>query len=149
MKIAHFIEVSVFAKPEENVEDIGQGLIDLIPFKLENEKINLTEQAASSFEGRIIKIFTVILTKEKHTNKFLEYLLKKLSEHTKQTIKTQLESRVDEELHFYLRFDKTQWISERKLFLTDSGDCYHIKITVAAFPKNRENAIKTMKEFLI
>ncbi|MBI4919483.1 hypothetical protein HY837_06120 [archaeon] len=149
MKIAHFIELSVFAKPEENVDALKQGLTDLIPFNLEEERIELQEQDASSFEGRTIKIFTINLTKEKHTNKFLNFLIENLSEHMKQTIKTQLDSRIDEELHFYLRFDKTKWVTEKKLFLTDGGDCYHIKITAAAFPKSRENAIKIIKNFLV
>lgn len=146
--IAHFVEISVFAKPEENAELIRQGLISLLPFSLEDEKVKLIERNAVGFHDRIIKIFEVRLEKEKHTNQFVNWLFQNLSEHTKQTIKTQLESRIDEHLYFFLRFDKNKWIKNRELFLVDHGDCYHIKITIAVFPKKKNNVINKIKQLL-
>ncbi|MBI5066030.1 hypothetical protein HZA97_07370 [Candidatus Woesearchaeota archaeon] len=148
MKLAHFIEISVFAKPEENIEEIKRGIINLIPFNLEEEKLNLVEQNATSFNERTIKIFTVNLTKETHTNRFLKSVFRALSEHSKQLLKTQLDSRMDDEMRFFLRFDKQKWTKEKELFLTDSGDCYHVKATIFAFPKTKENAKEAVKKIL-
>lgn len=148
MKFAHLVEISVFAKPEENVEEIKQGIINLIPFNLEEEKIVLIEQNTVSFKERTIKIFTVTLTKESHTNKFLKRVFRALSEHSKQLIKTQLDSRIDDELRFFLRIDKQKWSKEKEFFLTDGGDCYHIKATIFAFPKTKEKAKEAVKKML-
>jgi RNA binding exosome subunit len=61
---------------------------------------------------------------------------------------SQIESRLDEELFFFMRIDKDSWNIEKKTILTDSGNCYHIRITVAAFPKKRESAVALLNRFL-
>ncbi|PIN80514.1 hypothetical protein COV11_03845 [Candidatus Woesearchaeota archaeon CG10_big_fil_rev_8_21_14_0_10_30_7] len=146
MKLVHSIEISVFSKPEDDLESVKNGLIQLIPFNLEDNKIELKETNATSFHEREIKILEVHLQKDKHTTQFINWLVQQLNEHTKQTIITQLESRLDEHLHFYLRFDKNKWITDKQLFLVDHGDCYHLKITFAVFPKKRDLMIKKIKE---
>ena len=54
----------------------------------------------------------------------------------------QKESRLDDNLDFFLRFGKDEYIRNDKLMLTDSGNCFHIKISIDAFPKKREIALK-------
>ena len=58
----------------------------------------------------------------------------------------QKESRLDEDLNFFVRIDKEKWIDGKEMFLTDSGNCFHIKILIAAFPKKRENALKIVEK---
>ena len=35
---------------------------------------------------------------------------------------------------------------KEKYSITDSGDCFHIKMHIAAFPKNRESALKVIEK---
>ena len=148
MKIAHNIKISVFCKPEEDYDKIKNSFLKLVPFNLEEEKLRIEEFNATSFNERTIKIIELTLEKEKHTNKFLNFLLKNLNEEQKQLLTRQIETKLDNDLYFYIRLDKTKLIEENEFWVTDSGDCYHIKISVAAFPSNRAAAIKVMKEFL-
>ncbi len=69
-----------------------------------------------------------------------------LDKKQKELILKQSESRLDESLDFFIRFDKEEWIDKNKLELTDSGKCFHLKINVAAFPRKREAGLKIVNE---
>jgi len=47
---------------------------------------------------------------EKHTSQFIENLVKNLDEGQKKLILEQMESRLDDNLHFLLRFDKSEYL---------------------------------------
>ena len=147
MKLAHSVRINVFAH-EQRSEDpqlIKEKLVALIPFDLEKEKIKVSETKATSATETTIMIFEVVLEKQRHVSQFLKELSETISKPDKQKLQVQLDSRLDESCDFFLRFDKQTWIDEGKLLLTDSGDCFHVKITVAAYPKNKENAKKAIK----
>lgn len=92
-----------------------------------------------------ISILGVTLTKPRLINFFLKNLLSHLDKNQKKKILIQVESRLDKDLNFFLRFDKDQWLNEKKAILTDSGKCFHVKIGIAAFPKKREVALGVIK----
>ena len=92
-----------------------------------------------------IILYDLSLTKDSHTSEFLKNLKEKLAGEQKELILRQAESRLDEDLNFFLRFDKEKLINEDKLWITDSGNCFHIKISIAAFPKRRENGLEIVK----
>ena len=148
MKIAHQIKVKVFSYEKNNEDEklVLDKFLQLFPFNLKDEKIELKNTNALGLNEKKITIFEVALTKEKHTNLFLNNLIKNLDEEQKKFILSQLESRLDNNLDFFLRFDKTEYIQNNKLKLTDSGNCFHIKISVAAFPKKREIARKIISQ---
>lgn len=145
MKV-HYIVMRVFIYQEEDVEQVKQGLLKFAPFDLEKEKIKLISKNTFGFNEKKIVILSIRLEKERHTNKFIEHLNSMIDEKTRTTILIQAESRLDEELHFFLRFDKQSLITKNKLILTDLGDCYHLQIGIASFPKTRENALEIIKE---
>lgn len=147
MKYAHLVKVNVFCY-EKNNEDsnlILDKFLQLLPFNLKEGKIELKKTNVEGFKDKKITIYEVILTKEKHINKFLTNLSKNIGEEHKKLILGQSESRVDDKLNFYLRFDKDEYLRNNKLKLTDSGNCFHIKISIATFPKRRENALEIIK----
>ena len=144
--LAHNICLNVFCKPEENIELITKKLLLLVPFNLKKEKIELKKRTAIGFNEKKIIILELYLEKESHTNLFLKNLAKNLTNEQKSLIKKQAESRLDSELNFFLRLDKSKLINENKLWLTDKGDCYHIRIKIAAFPHKREVALKTVEK---
>lgn len=146
MKFAHTIKVSVFAYSEEDENKIKEALLSLFPFDLEKEKISLTEETATGFEEKKIIIYSVVLNKEKHTNLFLKNLTKTFSEEQKSLLLRQ-KNRLDDELDFFIRLDKKKIVSENpEYWITDSGDCFHIKISVAAFPAKKEAAYKVIEK---
>ena len=138
MKLANTVSLRAFCKPEEDKSLVVEKLKLLLPFDLEKEKIAINAQKAEGFEERTIRIITATLTKDRHIKAFLENLNQKLGSE-KQTLIEQLQSRVDDDLNFYIRLDKEMMLKD-KFILTDSGSCYHIKINLAAFPKKREKA---------
>ncbi len=139
MKYLNNVVLSAFAKPsEEDVSAVRNGLVELVPLNLAEEKIKVKEQTAQGFNEQQIKIFTITLLKESHTNAFLKALLNRLTTEQKELLLRQKESRVDDELRFFMRIDKDKWLSDRRIFITDSGHCFHIRMQLAAFPASKE-----------
>ncbi len=148
MKLAHQIKAKVFSYEKFNEDDklVLDKFLQLFPFNLKNEKIELKKTNALGLNEKEIAIFELTLTKEKHTSKFLENLMENLDEEQKKLIFSQLESRLDDNLDFFLRFDKNEYLKNNKLVLTDSGNCFHVMISVAAFPKKREIGLGIVKD---
>ena len=142
MKIANSIRITVFVKEGEDEAQIKKTLFSLFPFDLEKEAIELKQDNATGFNDKKIKILEVLLTKDKHISIFFENLKNRLSKDIKELILKQAESRIDDECNFFLRFSKDKLINEKEFWLTDQGNCFHIKINIAAFPKKKENALK-------
>ena len=147
-KTAHQIKTKVFSYEKNNDDNklILDKLMQLFPFNLEDEKIELNKKNVLGLNENKITIFEVILKKEKHISKFLENLIKNIDDKDKKIISSQIESRLDNNLDFFLRFDKDEYLKNNKLKLTDSGNCFHIEMSVAAFPKKRELALGIVKE---
>jgi len=146
MKTANSVKISVFAKEDE--DQVKEKLLQLIPFNLEKEEINLNQKNIVGFNEEKIKTFEIFLTKEKHIDLFLESLISKLSKETKDFILKYIEKRLDEECNLFLRFSKDKLIKENELWLTGAGNCFHIKINIAVFPKSKENAIEIVRKVL-
>jgi len=151
MRYIHNAKITVFLKPEEYynntvlIQKIKDLFHKLLPIDFDKEKITIIEEQVESFENRKIKIYSLEFTKEAHTNIFIKTLKELLKEEQCETILKQKESRLDEELFFYIRLDKDAALKD-VFELTDFGDCIHIKMHVAAFPKNMEAALKVVTE---
>ncbi len=148
MKWAHSITLTAFAKPEDDSPAIKEALEALAPLDLEKEKLKTETEKSSGYDGRSILVHKITLTKEKHVNAFLQFMLDNLTEEQKATLIEQKETRLDEEYNFFVRFQKEQWMHERKLELTDTGSCFHLKITLATYPKNKESALALIDRLL-
>ncbi len=148
MKLAHQIKAKVFSYEKFNEDDklVLDKFLQLFPFNLKDEKIELKKTEAEGLNDMKITILEVTLAKEKHTSKFLENLMEILDEEQKKLILSQLESRLDNNLDFFLRFDKNEYLKNNKLQLTDSGNCFHIEISIAAFPKKRELGLDIVRK---
>lgn len=146
MRLAHNITITEFAKNDEDLQSMKESLKLLLPFSLEQEKIALQEQTAQGFEEQQIKILTIFLQKETHTNNFFDFLNSKLSNEQKKLLLLQKESRIDNHFCFFMRFDKEKWNKSKEIFITDSGNCIHIKLALAVFPAKRESALKLIEK---
>jgi len=101
---------------------------------------------ASGFSDRKIIIMKITLQKQRHITLFLENLTKILNEEQRELLLRQAESRLDKDLYFFLRLDKNRLIDEGKCWLTDEGNCYHIRLALAPFPRKRENALELLNQ---
>lgn len=148
MEISHSVSIRVFCSQEENEAEIVNGLKQLLPFDVEKEKITLQRQKALGFNDRKISILEVVLTKNKHVKAFLDNVLQKISATDKQMLLRQLDSRIDDEANLFIRFDKQSLAGQNNLLITDTGNCYHVKIKIAAYPSTKEKAVEVVKRFL-
>lgn len=146
MKYAHSIRLNVFSYENEDSKIILESFLKFFPFSLEENKVELKKTTAQGFNESAITIFEVILTKTNLINQFLDFILNNLDKKQKELILKQIESRLDENLDFFIRFDKDEWIKNNKFELTDSGKCFHLKISIAAFPRKREVGLKIIRE---
>ena len=144
MRLANNIKINVFVKPEDDEAAVKKHLLNLFPFNLEEEKIILHRSKAKGFNQREIIVLEVDLVKERHTNSFLDFFKEKLNEQQKQALLSQ-ENRLDDDCNFFIRLDK-QKLLNNEFWITDSGDCYHIRISVAAFPKKKERAREVVEK---
>ncbi|MCF7871873.1 hypothetical protein K9L97_02460 [Candidatus Woesearchaeota archaeon] len=147
MKLANHITIRLFTQPEEPEQELKNKLYELIQIQKEQiikQKIPYEEIKAKGFNEKKIKIITIILEKDRHINTFLETLKKQLSEEDKDQLLTQ-KNRLDKDLNYYLRLDKKEML-KGNYKLTDTGNCYHIKINIAAFPKKTEKAQETIQK---
>lgn len=148
MIAAHSITVEIFVLPGENINKIKQKFLNLFPFNLKEEKIDLYEKSVIGFNKKIIKVLRIDLLKNKHIKAFLDNLFNQLNEDIKRIIKEQAKKRLDQNLNFYLRFDKYNLLDKDLYKLTDQGDCFYIKFKIAAFPKNESNALAIIYDLL-
>ena len=151
MRYIHTVQIKVFLKPEEYasnlkiIDSFKESVRSLADIDYAREKVPLTVEEVEGFENRKIKIITLTISKEAHTNIFIKTLKSMLGLTQCKKIIEQKESRLDDELCFYIRLDKESMLKGNAL-LTDSGDCIHIKINIAAYPKNREAALNVIEE---
>jgi RNA binding exosome subunit len=146
MKLLHNLLLTVYAKPEDDGKKVKENIRKFFPFDLKEEKIKINQKTATGFEERKIRIFTVELEKQRHLNKFIKHLREVLREDQKELLRKQKRSRIDQNNHFFIRFDKDKLITQDEFWITDAGNCYHLKLSIAAFPTSRENALKTIDD---
>ncbi|MBS3175650.1 hypothetical protein J4457_00235 [Candidatus Woesearchaeota archaeon] len=148
MKYVHNVRITVFIKQEEDYQKNKAAFLSLVPFSLEDEKISLNERNVVGFHEVPIKILEVVLEKERHVKSFLDQFLSKLSSEQKEMLLRQKESRLDDENFFFIRLDKDHLMDHKEYFVIDGGNCFHIKMHIAAFPASRENALKVVDTLL-
>ncbi len=139
--------LSVFSKDPENMEEVKEKLVSLVPFDLETEKVPLNHETASGLTDNKIDILDIMLLKNKHIKKTFKYILDQIGKEQVKTLFDQLESRFDENLYFFLRLDKTE-LMKGNFVLTDGGNCFHIKLGVCAYPAKRELGAEIMTKVL-
>jgi len=136
MRYFHHIWVTVYKKPEDD-DLVLTTLKFLFPFQIDNI---LEQKTAIGFEEKKIIVYKVHLQKSGNINKFIGSILERLTIDQKNLIKKQLGSRLDLKNNFYLRLEKDK-LQENIFHITDDGNCYHMKMSVAAFPSTREKAL--------
>ena len=131
--------------PGEDLEAIKKKTEELLSIDSEKEKINMNIKKSKGFEEKIISVIEVELKKSSHTNTFLKNLNKSLNKEQKALLLRQIESRLDETNHFYIRLSKKDLLND-KYNIIDKGDCFHITMSIASYPSSRSRAIEVINE---
>ncbi|MBI3052284.1 hypothetical protein HYY74_07585 [Candidatus Woesearchaeota archaeon] len=147
MKFANSVTIRVFVKDGEDYDAVHAAFRSLVPLDLEKEKVLVRQQAAVGFNERRIGILEIVLVKDRHIRAFLDFLRERLGERQRQLLIHQKESRLDSGLDFFVRLDKDKLLAG-EFFVTDSGNCFHVKIGIAAFPRKRGIALIAVERLL-
>lgn len=142
MKLIHNIKLTVFEYSDSDIESINSTIKKLFPFDIEKFTSISTAQG---FNERSITTFEVLITKTSLINQFLLNLFSNLSPSQKTKLLKEKESRFDDEMHFFIRLDKQDMINNIYT-ITDSGDCFHLRFSIAAFPKKREIGLDIIEQ---
>lgn len=136
---------------KENWEAMKDQILQIFPINTETEKneLKIEHRTTIGFNQEKLHLLKLLLTKKKYKEAFLSYLINNLDMPSRQILVDQIEKRLDDQLNFFLRIEKTSLSNQQALQLTSEGNCLHVKLKIAAFPKNREVAIKIVKEFLL
>ena len=145
MKIAHNLVFSVFEKEEDNRDSVERVFHSFLPLDFEKEKIMIIRKEASTVESGDITIVELVLSKERHIRVFINALRSRLSNEQKTLLLRQARSRLDSQFNFYMRLDKKSLL-EGVSMITDEGNCFHLKINLALFPKGMDAAKKLLEE---
>lgn len=132
MRWVHKIRVMMLAKDNDVQSEIVSAVKEFAGL----------EPKAEPVEESTNVIVTVEVQKESEQNDFLKRLKAGLGSQVKDLV-SQINSRLHEEegeWNFYLRLDKKEYVGARKMVLTDGGNCLHVRLTLAVFPKKREAA---------
>jgi RNA binding exosome subunit len=143
MRLAHTIAITVFSGEEEDAAAIEKALKRIIPLDFEKENLHFVRENCKGFEEKRIVVVRLFLSKESHTSLFLKKLSESLSQEQKYTL-THQRNRLGGDMNYFLRLDKPQFL-QGNFVLTDEGNCIHIRIHLAAYPKNREAAWKVVE----
>jgi hypothetical protein len=157
MKLLHAAEITVFVKNSENIEadvlaeafqdEINEFLAEKLE-ELRKKGFKTWVEEVEAKESYLEPMYITHAKLEKKPELLLDAFVEKLSEEDKKFLKESVETRVDDNGDFFMRFDADLFINKRKLKLVDHGDCLHLKCKVAAYPQNKDNAIKIIKELL-
>ena len=146
-KLIHSIQINVFEKKEENLESVKSSFSIILPIDYKKEKIEINYEKLEGFRENIIHSFTLIAKKQRHIKIFIENLFTNLHKKDIEKLKNEIDSRLNDEGFFYIRLDKQSFLKNR-IILTDSGDCFHFKIKLAAYPAKRSIFIDSIKKII-
>ncbi|MBS1267123.1 MAG: RNA-binding protein [Candidatus Woesearchaeota archaeon] len=144
--LAHTIEIRVFCKPGEDPKKIYEKLLFFLPFDLYKQKIKVKKRNVTGFNEKQIIILSVLLSKKKLTKKVILNLVENLNNDQRKLIIRNADKQIDDDLDLYIRFDKNKLIKEDKLLITQKGNCFHIRLSLAVFPKKKHKAIQLVEK---
>ena len=135
------MSLRIFVYYYDDYFEVKNRLTQLLKTVQSEKEIKIEEQKASGLDDNNIIILTSKIQKSSQINK----LLQTICQNTK--LKDDLKQKLSDDLNLYIRLKKEDFL-EGKHTLTLSGDCLHITIAVASYPKTKENAQLALDKFL-
>lgn len=149
MKYAHAVKLRAIVSPsrEEQVKERVKGLLGLpLDVVEEEEDVMFDVDEAEDFSGNELRFVRTSFTATRNTNRVLTSLRDGLSEGDREMIAGQ-HDRLDEDLNFHVRLDLDAFL-DGAFIVTESGDCLHLRVKVAAYPAKQEKAYDVIEAML-
>lgn len=143
MKVLHRVKIRGIVSPgdEDDFIDRVEGLVDEEDFSLDWER-----DEAEDFSGEELVFLRTSIEKTRRTNDVAEAFRSGLSEGDRELLVSQ-KNRLDDDLEFYVRLDLDAFLDD--LFvLTESGDCVHFTLKIAAYPAKKDAAYNKVATWL-
>ena len=77
----------------------------------------------------------------------LDHLFMHLSAEQIDLLMRQADTRLDDDCFFFLRLDRGRMM-DGEYWMTDRGDCFHIRMSIAAYPAKKEIGVKIVQDML-
>lgn len=147
MKYIHNITIRAFSK-NDTPESIEKGFDYIVPFDMLKEKIKIKTEYfgadSNNPDAEPLTIYSIFLDRQVFIGGFMKYFRSLLSPNQKKSIIEKAEKFMDEECAVYIRLDKDE-LRKEKIELVDHGNCFHITLNIAAFPKKKEKALDIVR----
>ena len=144
----HYITLRATAHATEEESRVKKSL-DLFLLNSVSSNTNtdefVEEMDVEGHYGNPITIYNAKLSRKSECNKLVEFVKKNLSSSERATLCKEIPDRLDEEQIFHLRFNKQEAFLDR-VVLSTSSDAIIVKMKVATYPKNWEQARKNLED---
>ena len=148
MKSIHSIRIKAFSN-EDEVNNVRQSIYNILPDGSRDKEIKESkiepESDACVFTEQL-RVLELNLNRQGDIKSFTNTLLGKLKKYDKEKLSSEITNRIDDDCNFYIRLSKKDAM-DKKFKLWDD-DPIQIKIKIATFPKNKNNAIEMAMELL-
>jgi RNA binding exosome subunit len=143
MKVLHRVKIRGIVPPgdEEDFVDRVEGLVDEEDFSLDWER-----DEAEDFSGEELVFLRTSIEKTRRTNDVADAFRSGLSEGDRELLVSQ-RNRLDDNLEFYVRLDLDAFL-DGLFVLTESGDCVHFTLKIAAYPAKKDAAYSKVATWL-
>ena len=137
------VAMSTIVHSTEDEEKVKNAFKSLIP-----KEVEIEESKAEGHFGDSKKILSVSIQRRPHMREFWDQILKRLGEEELSWLKKRSIDRIGDDCTLYLRFSKQYLVSDKKLRFSDTGDVFHTRIKISAYPAKRDLAVEKMEEFI-
>lgn len=134
--------VSALVHATEDEQKVLHSLQTLYP-----REIKVRRQVLKGHYGNPITSLSFSIKQRRSLRELWSRIIEKLKKEDIERLSLIAPERIDDDCHFYLRFDK-QLAHAGMLSLAESGDVVHVRFKVSAFPSKREVAIRLVREFI-
>lgn len=165
-RLLHHVTITVFCKPHDDEQRVLKGLDELSPVPtavlLQQDKrhdperpstvhyslpdVTLTVQETETDDGSM-KIFTLFFRKMSVVNHFARDFISWLTPDEHEEYRNEPERLLDYEAKLSFRLDK-ELLQNGKRVITDDGNCYQVKASIAAYPKTPEKILAALEKIL-
>ena len=144
MKYFHYARFRIISSTKEDALYQAESILDLFSqdFKKDTSAF-LIEHISQESDDPLVT--HVVIKKHKYLVYLCKYIYDCLSVQDRQELVQTIQERIDDQGMFYVRLEKENF--PKICTLTQRGNCIHIAIKIAAYPKTKQNAVKTCIEF--
>lgn len=136
------VSISTIVHATESEEKLRRALESLLP-----ENVEIEREGVEGHYGDSKVILSADIENRPDLRELWDKILEKLPEGGKEWLAREALDRIADDCRLYLRFDKQEMVSDRRLEFSDTGDVIHVRINIAAYPAKRKIALEKMKEF--